>query len=190
MHLLSRAALRERPLQTGRLSLGPVEPTDGPEFWLAVDGSRQHLGRWLPWVPYQSEPASSARFVEACCADWDNGYALRFAVRDRASRTLFGVVGLEACSPLHRSCELGYWLRREATGRGLMTEAAGAIVDLALSALGMNRVRVAAATDNHASLRVITRLGFRFEGIARQAEWCDGRWLDHAVFGRLASDAA
>jgi ribosomal-protein-serine acetyltransferase len=49
-------------------------------------------------------------------------------------------------------------------------------------------VRVAAATDNHPSLKVISRLGFKFEGIARQAEWCDGRWLDHAVFALLATD--
>jgi ribosomal-protein-serine acetyltransferase len=48
---------------------------------------------------------------------------------------------------------------------------------------------VAAATDNHPSLAVIRRLGFRFEGIAREAERCNGRWLDHAVFGMLASDA-
>ena len=54
--------------------------------------------------------------------------------------------------------------------------------------MGAHRVRVAAATDNHASLSVIGRLGFRFEGIARQAEWCDGRWLDHATFGMLATD--
>ena len=42
------------------------------------------------------------------------------------SRTLVGIVGLEACVHLHRSCELGYWLARSATGRGLMTEAARA----------------------------------------------------------------
>jgi ribosomal-protein-serine acetyltransferase len=35
---------------------------------------------------------------------------------------------------------------------------------------------------------VIHSLGFRFEGIARQAERCDERWLDHAVFALLATD--
>ena len=42
-------------------------------------------------------------------------------------------------------------------------------------------MRVAAATDNFASLGVIRRLGFHFEGIAREAERCQGRWLDHAA---------
>jgi ribosomal-protein-serine acetyltransferase len=45
-----------------------------------------------------------------------------------------------------------------------------------------------AATDNTASLRVIARLGFRFEGIARQAELVGSRWLDHALFARLSTD--
>ena len=53
----------------------------------------------------------------------------------------------------------------------------------------MLHARVAAATDNHASLSVIRRLGFRFEGIARQAEKCAGRWLDHAIFGMIVTDA-
>ena len=70
-----------------------------------------------------------------------------------------------------------------------MTEAARAVVGWAFSSLHAHRVRVAAATDNRASLAVIGRLGFRFEGIARQAERCHGRWLDHAVFGLLATDS-
>jgi len=54
--------------------------------------------------------------------------------------------------------------------------------------MGARRVRCAAATDNYASLRVIARLGFRFEGISRQAEFVGGRWVDHAVFSRLSTD--
>jgi ribosomal-protein-serine acetyltransferase len=83
---------------------------------------------------------------------------------------------------MHRSCDLGYWLRHEASRSGYMSEAAALCVDFAFRSIGVHRLRVAAATTNHASLRVIGRLGFTFEGIARHAEWCDGRWLDHAVF--------
>ena len=69
-----------------------------------------------------------------------------------------------------------------------MTEAARATVDWAFGSLHAHRVRVAAATDNHRSLGVIGRLKFHFEGIARQAERCHGRWLDHAVFSLLSTD--
>ena len=184
----SRADLRARPIETERLILVPIDAADGPELWLSVSGSRTFLQRWLPWVQFHVDPASSTRFADACANDWDQGRALRFVIRERAHRTLVGVVGLESCIHLHRSCELGYWLRREATHRGLMTEASLAAMDFAFKHMGAHRLRVAAATDNHASLSVIGRLGFRFEGIARQAEWCDGRWLDHATFALLATD--
>jgi ribosomal-protein-serine acetyltransferase len=183
-----RHEVRARPLETDRLLLIPIDPSDGPEIWHAVNLSRAFLQRWLPWVQFHTDPAASTRFAEACAADWDQGRALRFVIRERAHRTLAGLVGLESCVHLHRSCELGYWLRKDATGRGLMTEASRGALDFAFHHMCAHRVRVAAATDNHPSLAVISRLGFRFEGIARQAEWCDGRWLDHSVFALLATD--
>jgi ribosomal-protein-serine acetyltransferase len=183
-----RAEIRARPLETARLLLVPIDPADATDMWTAIDGSRAHLERWLPWVPFNSDPAANQRFTDACAADWDAGRALRFTIRERASRSLVGVVGLEACVHLHRSCELGYWLRKEATGRGLMTEASRVVLEFAFRQMGAHRVRVAAATENHASLQVIGRLGFRFEGIMRQAEFCSRRWLDHAVFGLLSTD--
>lgn len=184
----ARSTLRRAPIETPRLVLLPIEQSDGPELWRAVDGSRWHLERWLPWVPFNNTPDASQRYADACAADWDAGRAVRFAIRDRVSRELLGVAGLDSCIHLHRSCELGYWLRRDATGRGLMTEAARATVQFAFERMAVHRMRCAAATDNHASLRVIARLGFRFEGIARQAEFVGARWLDHAVFARLATD--
>lgn len=184
----ARAALRRAPIETSRVLLMPVDVGDGPELWEAVDGSRWHLERWLPWVPFNATPEASLRYAEASALDWDAGRAVRFAIRDRATRALLGVVGLDACIHLHRSCELGYWLRLEATGRGLMTEAAKACVDFAFGRMGIHRIRCAAATDNAPSLRVISRLAFRFEGIARQAEWVGSRWLDHALFAKLATD--
>lgn len=190
-HLLSipsRSAIRRAPLETARTLLVPLELADGAELWDAVERSRWHLERWLPWVPFNNAPEASLRYAEACVADWDAGRAVRFAIRDLHSRELLGVVGLDSCVHLHRSCELGYWLRRDATGRGVMTEAARACVEFAFARMAVHRIRCAAATDNSASLRVIARLGFRFEGIARQAELVGARWLDHAIFARLSSD--
>ncbi len=166
----------------------PIDPSDGPELWLAVNGSRAFLQRWLPWVQFHTDPAASVRFAEACAADWDHGRALRFVIRERAHRSLAGVVGLEACVHLHRSCELGYWLRKEATGRGLMTEAARARSGSRSATWARTAFALRPPRTTIASLAVIGRLGFRFEGIARQAEWCDGRWLDHSVFALLATD--
>lgn len=183
-----RSEIRSRPLETNRLHLHPLDATDSRDLWTAVEGSRAHLEPWLPWVPFNIDIDSSGRYAEASAADWDAARACRFSIRDRSTRRFLGVIGLEAFAHLHESVELGYWLRLDACGKGLMTEAGRAVLDWAFGPVNAHRVRVAAATDNHASLAVIRRLGFRFEGIARQAERVSGRWLDHAVFALLVGD--
>jgi ribosomal-protein-serine acetyltransferase len=185
LHFPTRAELLASPPGSDRIALYPVDAADAADIWDAIDSSRPWLQPWLPWVPYQQDPESALRFAQASMADWDQGRAVRFIIRTRADGKMAGVVGLEACVAIHRSCDLGYWLRMDAARRGIMTEAATLCVDFGFRRMGVHRLRVAAATGNHPSLRVIGRLGFRFEGHARHAEWCDGRWLDHAVFSLL-----
>ncbi len=184
-----RADARARPLESARLVLTPLEPQDAREMWASVEASRAHLEPWLPWVPFTFDLDSTLRYVDSSGSDWDLGRACRMAIRERATRRFVGVIGLESFSHLHENLDLGYWLRLDASGRGYMTEAAGQVVAWAFSLLRAHRIRVAAATDNHASLGVIRRLGFRFEGIAREAERCHGRWLDHAIFSLLSTDS-
>lgn len=186
--LTPRGELRKSPFVTPRLALCPMDLPDAPELWDAVDASRASLSPWLPWVPFQTDVQSSARYAEMSASDWDFGRAVRFAVRDRKSRSFLGIVSLENVQHLHLSADLGYWLRQDARGRGLMTEAAQGAVEFAFRHMGAHRVRVAASTENHRSLGVIRRLGFRFEGISRHAELIDGRWLEHAVFAKLSTD--
>ena len=130
----SRAAARAEPLVTERTRLTPIDPGDAAELWDVIDASRAHLERWLPWVPFNNTPEASRRYAAACASDWDAGRAVRFGIRDRTSGTLLGVVGLDSCVHLHLSCELGYWLQKGATGRGLMTEAASACIAFAVQA--------------------------------------------------------
>ncbi len=184
----SRVSVRRRPPETARLVLTPIESPDAPELWDAIDGSRWHLERWLPWVPYNSTLEACERYALASESDWDAGRAARLAIRDRNTRAFYGVVGLDHIVHLHQGCELGYWLRREATGHGYMVEAARACVSFAFERMGVHRIRCAAATDNFASLRVIAQLGFHFEGIARQVEYVASRWLDHALFAKLSTE--
>jgi ribosomal-protein-serine acetyltransferase len=188
LNIPSRTFLQSNPIVTSRLVLRPLELADTSELWDAIDGSRQHLERWLPWVPYNDSEEASQRFASASASDWDSGRALRFIIRDKSQNRVLGLLGFDNCVHLHRSCELGYWLRREACGFGYMTEAAAASLHFMFHRAGMHRVRCAAATTNYRSLAVIARLHFHFEGIARQAEYVDSRWLDHAVYSKLASD--
>lgn len=188
LNIPPRSSVRERPVLTPRTALAPVEHGDAPELWQVIQASRDHLVPWLPWVPFNTNLEASRRYAAACVHDWDSGRALRFAIRDRRRGDLLGVVGLDSCVHLHRSCDLGYWLTQERCRQGLMSEAAGACLRFAFDEVGVHRIRCAAAVENQASLGVIARLAFKQEGVARQAEFVNARWVDHAVFSRLSTD--
>ena len=188
LNIPSRTYLHNNPITTPRLMLEPLEIADTADMWRAIDGSRVHLQHWLPWVPYNDSEEASLRFTGASAADWDSGRALRFVIRERKHQSVLGLLSFDNCVHLHRSCDLGYWLREDACGFGYMTESAMACLQFAFQRAGIHRVRCAAATTNSRSLAVIARLQFHFEGIARQAEFVDSRWLDHAVFSKLATD--
>ncbi len=186
----SRAQMRRHPLQAGALVLTPVEPADGPALWRAVDSSRATLSPWLPWIAFNVDESSSQRFAESCARDWDQGRALRLAIRRSPAEPLLGVVSLENCVHLHRHCSLGYWLVESATGQGLMTLSARACLQFGFEDVGFHRIACAAATENQRSLNVIARLGFKPEGTAREAEFVGGRWVDHRLFALLSRDHA
>jgi ribosomal-protein-serine acetyltransferase len=69
-----------------------------------------------------------------------------------------------------------------------MTRTVRALVDQALIGWGLNRVEIRAAPENQRSRAIPERLGFREEGVLREAEHVGDRFLDSVVYGMLAAD--
>lgn len=88
-----------------------------------------------------------------------------------------------------RTAHAGYWVAREVAGQGIAPTALAAVADHAFLGLGLHRIAALAQPDNAASLRVLAKVGFRDEGVARQALFVDGAWRDHRQFALTVEDA-
>ncbi|MDI3330351.1 MAG: GNAT family protein [Micrococcus sp.] len=84
--------------------------------------------------------------------------------------------------------EMSWVFDPDAGGRGLATEAARAVLDLAFGHYGMHRVRVRMDARNAASARLCERLGFRREGLLRRDWLIRGEWTDTLVYGMLTEE--
>lgn len=84
----------------------------------------------------------------------------------------------------------GYWLDRDATGRGYATWALATLVDHSLLSAGLHRVDVGVRPENVSSLAVVQRLGMPEEGMRRGLMHVDGAWRDHRCFAVVAEDLA
>lgn len=63
-----------------------------------------------------------------------------------------------------------------------------AVVDYAFGRLGLHRVEIRCAADNHRSRAIPERLGFTQEGVLRESGYLNGRFVDMVVYGVLASE--
>ena len=64
--------------------------------------------------------------------------------------------------------ELGYWIRANHEGRGHITRACRALIDIGFEELGLHRIEIRAGLENARSRAVPERLGFTYEGIERE----------------------
>lgn len=77
------------------------------------------------------------------------------------------------------SCHLGYRLDEVEEGKGYMTEALQAVIGYAFQELKLHRIEANIMPHNAASFRVVEKLGFTSEGLARKYLKINGKWEDH-----------
>jgi ribosomal-protein-alanine N-acetyltransferase len=81
-----------------------------------------------------------------------------------------------------RSCSIGYWIDSAVAGRGITPTALALLIDHCLTDGRLHRVEVNIRPENHASLRVVEKLGLRREGYHERFLDIDGGWRDHLSF--------
>src|SRR5215218_9941972 len=79
------------------------------------------------------------------------------------------------------ACHLGYQIARAREGRGLMTEALRATNAFVFESMRLHRIMANYRPENERSGRLLDRLGFVREGLAKDYLFIDGAWRDHIL---------
>lgn len=149
-------------LATERLRLDALVPSDADDVLEYCNDATLQAFVPVP-VPYTRDTAEGYVVVYAEKAP------MLWAIRGRNDARLLGVIELTP-EPLG-SAEVGYWLGAEHRGRGIMSEAVGAVAEFGLSPGGADLTRLSwcAVVGNVPSARAARSAGFRFEGMRRGA---------------------
>jgi ribosomal-protein-serine acetyltransferase len=163
-----------------------LEERDADELFSLIDRNREHLKRWMPWLDDTRTVEDSKAFVRRSLEQFARHEGLVEGIWHDGR--LAGVVSYVRIDWNNRSAVLGYWIGREYEGRGLVTSACRAMIDHGFDELRLNRIEIKAAVDNERSRAVARRLGFKLEGMERQAAWMYDRFVDMAVFSLLRGE--
>jgi RimJ/RimL family protein N-acetyltransferase len=95
-----------------------------------------------------------------------------------------GSIGFQLQSDVERvSAEIGYWLAEPFWGRGIATEALGAVTRHAADTHGLTRVYAIPFASNAASCRVLEKAGYALEGRLRRSAIKNGSVTDQLQYG-------
>jgi RimJ/RimL family protein N-acetyltransferase len=95
-----------------------------------------------------------------------------------------GGIGLHLQGDVERvSAEIGYWLGESFWGRGIATEALGAVTRYGIETYHLTRVFALPFAHNTASCRVLEKAGYRLEGRLRRSAIKDGQIVDQLQYG-------
>lgn len=159
-------------------TLRPIHPDDAQGIFDSIDTQREHLGRWLPFVASTLHVGQTQQVVAKMLADTENPV---FTLR--AEGVFAGLIGFKSADPMHHTIEIGYWLREEHQGRGVMTAAVRALCEQAFSTMDMMCIEIRCATGNLPSNAIPRRLDFRLDRIELRGEQLsNGEWVDLNVY--------
>lgn len=168
------------------IQLKLLELQNAEEMFTLIDVSRNYLRAWLPWVDATQIVDDSRAFIRSTLQQFASNKGFQAGILFKGQ--LSGVIGFHEINWTNRSTSIGYWFGEGFQGRGIMTTACRAMVDIAFKEYGLNRVEIRAAVENPKSRAIPERLGFQQEGICRQEEWLYDHSVDHVVDAMLAEE--
>jgi ribosomal-protein-alanine N-acetyltransferase len=176
-------------IHTERLTVRLARPgMQAPLARFLNENFEGHLDRWSP-------PATSAYFTEAfwrerlavAVEEYQAGRAARFVLQARDAGAAMDAPILGTCNYTNvvrgpfLACNLGYQVARSHEGKGLMAEALRATNAFVFRELRLHRIMANYRPENERSARLLERLGFAREGLARDYLFIDGEWRDHVL---------
>lgn len=144
--------------------------------WELIDQQRSYLSEWLPWVDEVQSIEDCLHNIFYCQNQWAARQSWNGIILEKG--IMVGRIGFHALDSRNKITSLGYWLSSESQGKGIMRMCVKALVDTVLLDQDYNRVEIRAAVKNLKSQAIPEKLGFKLEGILKEAEWLNDRFVD------------
>jgi ribosomal-protein-alanine N-acetyltransferase len=173
-------------LETERLILRRLTLEDAPSmFEYAAD---PEVPRYMTWDPHETID-DTYNFLQMVLPSYDDpltdvwtwGIVLKQTGRVVGGCSIWG-------RGTNSRAELGYWIGRPFWGRGLVAEAAQAMIKLGFEQMDLNRIEARCFIENTASARVMEKCGMKYEGTLREQMLVKGRFRDCKLYAILRRD--
>lgn len=175
-------------LTHGDVRIRAIRPRDARHLERLLKDNRSWLSKWEATVPGQSVAPRAIDLIRGSLRLARHDQVAPFVIEHRGE-----IVGQLTVSGLSfgslASGNIGYWISERFAGRGITPVAVALATDWCFTGLGIHRMEICIRPENSASLRVVRKLGLRYEGLRRRYIHIDGDWRDHFSFAVTLEEA-
>lgn len=162
-------------IETERLILRKITLDDAEDMYLYA--SNEEVTRYVTWDTHSSL-SDTIVFINTFSPQYDALWGIEL----KENGKFIGTVHFVWWQPEHKSAEIGYVLSKEYWGKGLITEAARAIIFFGFDSMNLVRIQARCFLENKGSESVMKKLGMSFEGISRKVMYVKGEHKDLKVY--------
>jgi ribosomal-protein-alanine N-acetyltransferase len=175
-------------LNHGGVYVRSIRARDARPLRALLKSNRSWLEKWEATIPGYSEFPPVGDIIRSL---------LRLAKQNQAAPFIIehdgDVVGQVTVSGLSfgslSSGSIGYWISQDRAGKGITPTAVALVADWCFTGLGIHRIEICIRPENVSSLRIVRKLGMRYEGLRRRYIHIDGDWRDHFCFAVTIDEA-
>lgn len=151
------------------------------EMWQAVDANRDFLRQYLFWVDKTNSLDDVSAATKTFAENWAAQNNFAYVLLDKHSGRLLGCIDLHDIDLTNSIAAIGYWLKKDKTGFGFMSDAVHTL-EKAAFAKGVRRLEISCDSRNRASAAVALRNGFEYECTQREVIYTYGEFRDREIY--------
>ena len=174
-------------LRNGRTTIRPIRLKDARELERELLDNRGWLRQWEATNPRGPMSFDTRASIRALQSNARTGQGLPFIIEvDGVLAGQLNVSGMAWGST--SSASIGYWIGERFAGAGATPTGVALATDYCFQQLGLHRIEICIRPENAKSLRVVEKLGFRYEGLRRRFIHINGDWRDHFCFAVVSEE--
>lgn len=176
-------------LVDGEVSARIVKIRDAKKLEELLMTNRAWLRPWEATNPEGPVSFDIKKQIRALLRQMDNDQGLPFVIcfngqvvgQVNVANILWGSVS---------SAVIGYWIAPDFAGQNITPTAVALVSDYLMREMGLHRIEIDIRPENKASIRVVEKLGFRYEGFREKYIHINGAWRDHFSFALTKEEVA
>ena len=174
-------------LSDGAVGIRPIRLRDSRALEKELIDNRSWLRQWEATNPHGPASFDTRASIRSLQASARAGHGLPFVMEHDGE--LAGQLNVSSISyGSLASATIGYWVAERFAGKGLTPTSVALATDYCFFQLGLHRMEICIRPENGPSLRVVQKLGFRYEGLRRRYIHINGDWRDHFCFALVAEE--